>query len=167
MTLGQKVNNLHTIFLHCLHDIFLWFGNYLLFWTIYTRYVDNLWHVLGQNLSKLITARKRSCGKVMFLHLSLSYSGHEGGMCGKNEAMCGKGGHVWWSGACMAKGVCVAKGWRGCSWWTYAHSDLGFSHILFKENVMVSWNENPDRRSDTRKESMTRQSGWEKVCWQT
>ena len=50
----------------------------------------------------------------MFLHLSVSYSGHEGGMCGKE-------------GACVAKmRPCVAKGgmygevghaWqRGCAW---------------------------------------------------
>ena len=29
----------------------------------------------------LITVRKRSCGKVMFLHLSVSHSVHKGGVC--------------------------------------------------------------------------------------
>ena len=39
----------------------------------------------------IITARKRSCGKVMFLHLSVSHSVHM-------EACVAKGGFAWQEG---------------------------------------------------------------------
>ena len=60
----------------------------------------------------LITARKQSCGKVMFLHLSVSHSVHGGCMAG--------GGHTW-QGGMHGRGACVAGkgmhggggGWRG------------------------------------------------------
>ena len=94
---------------------------------------------------KVITARKRSCGKVMFLHLSvILFTG--GGMCG--ERGCGKGGmhgkgvHVWQRGCtCMAKvgmcgmddkwwgmhdkGVCVA---RGCVYAGEMATEAGGTH---------------------------------------
>ena len=72
-----------------------------------------------------ITTVRNCCGKVMFLHLSISHSVHAwqggaymgGGMHGRGQGwgVCGRGvcmagGHVWrgctWQGACMAGGVC-------------------------------------------------------------
>ena len=57
----------------------------------------------------LITIRKRSCRKVMFLHLSVSYFVHRVGACVVDE-------HAWqWAcaaGACMV-GVCMAEGVHG------------------------------------------------------
>ena len=44
-------------------------------------------------LSKIVTARKRSCGKVMFLCMSVSHAVHRG-----------------WEGACVAEG-------RGHAFW--------------------------------------------------
>ena len=72
-------------------------------------------------MCNIFTVRKRSYGKLMFSHLSVSYSVHRGGH------MCGRGGHAWqgavhgrgvmhcgagvhgW-GACMAGGVCGGGG---------------------------------------------------------
>ena len=43
------------------------------------------------SLAMIITARKRSCGKVMFLHLSLSHSVHMGGGVYPSMQWAGKG----------------------------------------------------------------------------
>ena len=64
--------------------------------------------------------RKRSCGKVMFLHLSVSHSVHrEGGELAWQRRHAWQGQYVWeacvWGacmGACMA-GACVAGGMCG------------------------------------------------------
>ena len=41
---------------------------------------ERRWNVWRTNVC-IFTARKRSCGKVMFLHLSVSHSVHRGGLC--------------------------------------------------------------------------------------
>ena len=57
----------------------------------------------------LVTACKGSCGKVMFLHLSVSHSVHRGGHVGGTS---GRGACIV-VGACMAAGVCVVGGMHG------------------------------------------------------
>ena len=47
----------------------------------------------------IFTARKRSCVKVIFLHLTVSHSVHSGGVHGRG-GMCGRGDA--WQGACIA-----------------------------------------------------------------
>ena len=62
----------------------------------------------------IIAARKRSSGKVMFLHLSVSHSVHRGGHAWQDGVceggMCGERGPCVAKVACMAKGACVVKG---------------------------------------------------------
>ena len=77
----------------------------------------------------IFTARKQSCRKVMFSHLSISHSVHKGA-CVAGVVVCvaggvhGRGackegdmyhrGHAWW-GACVAGGVWQAgHAWQGC-----------------------------------------------------
>ena len=54
-------------------------------------------------INHVFTVHKRSCGKVMFSHLSVILF---------------TGGHAWWGGACMVGGTCVAGGvhGRGHAW---------------------------------------------------
>ena len=66
---------------------------------------NNLWFCLIKLIEPFLPPQ-RSCGKVMFLHLSLSHSVHKWGAC-MAGGMCAGWGvhgreHVW--GACMLKG---------------------------------------------------------------
>ena len=54
----------------------------------------------GQGQGPIVTAHKRSCGKVVFLHLSVILFTGEGGHASKQEVMHGRG-HVWW--ACVGR----------------------------------------------------------------
>ena len=82
--------------------------------------------------SPFITARKRSCGKVMFTEacvILLTEGGHAwlGGMSGWGRGhvwlgACMTRGHVWW-GACAWLGVCMAGGHARlgvCTAWEHA-----------------------------------------------
>ena len=87
---------------------------------------SRMFHVLdtygmhSQN-NRVFTVRKRSCGKVMFSHLSVSHSVHRGGdACSRGVCMAGAcmaGGMCAWGvcgrGACMAGGMCG----RGSACW--------------------------------------------------
>ena len=68
------------------------------------------------------TVRNSSCGKVMFSQVSVILSmggcgkgGHawQRGVCVAKGDMHGKGGHVWQRGACGVKGACLAGGMCG------------------------------------------------------
>ena len=59
------------------------------------------------NTNVIFTARKRSCGKVMFLHLTVSHSVHRAACM--VEGACVVGGHAW-QGACMAGEMATEAG---------------------------------------------------------
>ena len=64
----------------------------------------------------VFTVRKRSCGKVKFLHLSFSHSVHRGA--------CVARGRVWQGGTCMAGG----NGGEGHAWQGEGMCDRGGVH---------------------------------------
>ena len=81
---------------------------------------------------ELITGRNEVVAKVIFLHLSVSHSVHEGacvakgGHAWRGGGVCGEGGHAWQRRACVAKGgwgACVAKwgAWQGGHAWQRGH----------------------------------------------
>ena len=55
---------------------------------------------------RLFTVRSSSCGKVMFLHLSVIL------FTGRGSSMAGSGGHVW-GGGCVAGSVWQGGAWQG------------------------------------------------------
>ena len=62
---------------------------------------------LGTTGLCIFTARKRSCGKVMFLQVSVILSTGGGAMCGCRGWS--GGGHAWLQGVCL-----VVGGMHGC-----------------------------------------------------
>ena len=58
----------------CVVNLLLYSLHVLLYWL-------RLLHVCLKNKHGIVTVRKRSWGKVMFLHLSVSHSVHRGGVC--------------------------------------------------------------------------------------
>ena len=86
----------------------------MLHFSIFFDSLQNLCHLLNYWLMASITnfyRPQRSCGKVKFLHLSVSHSVHRG-VC-MAGGMHGRGVCVW-QGACMAGVcVCVAGGMHG------------------------------------------------------
>ena len=75
------------------------------------------WNIAGPHESKTIyTARKGSCGKVTFLHLSVSHSVHRGGLASQHaleRGVCIQGGGVCIWGNCIQGVGGLHPGGRG------------------------------------------------------